>query len=67
LGKVLLGELTNGMFITKGKIPVYKNSLKSVSELDLLPYWGSEKIELSNGEYNEMTRSYFRTLKRPDQ
>lgn len=67
LGKVLLGELTHGMFITKGKIPVYKNSLKSVSELDLLPYWGSEKIELSNGEYNEMTRSYFRTLKRPDQ
>jgi len=67
LGKVLLGELTNGMFITKGKIPVYKNSLRSVSELDLLPYWGSEKIELTNEEYNEMTRSYFRTLKRPDQ
>jgi len=66
LGKVLLGELTNGMFITKGKIPVYKNSLLSVSELDLLPYWGDEKIELTNEEYNEMTRSYF-LLKRLDQ
>jgi hypothetical protein len=67
LGKVLLGELTHGMFITKGKIPVYKSSLLSVSELDLLPYWGSEKIELTNAEYNEMTRGYFMTLKRPDQ
>jgi hypothetical protein len=66
LGKVLLGELTNGMFITKGKIPVYKSSLLSVSELDLLPYWGDEKIELTNEEYNEMTRSYF-LLKRLDQ
>ena len=67
LGKVLLGELTNGMFITKGKIPVYKNSLLSVSELDLLPYWGSEKIELTNEEYNDMTRSYFLTRKHLDQ
>jgi len=63
LGKVLLGELTNGMFVTKNKIPVYKSSLLSVSEFDLLPYWGDEKIELTNEEYNDMTRSYYLTLK----
>jgi hypothetical protein len=66
LDDLLLGELTNGMFISIGKMPMYKNTLLSVSEFDLEPYEGSESIELTDEQFNEMTRDYFRTLRRID-
>ena len=64
LGDLLLGELTDGMFISQGKMPMYKNTLLNASEYDLEPYNGDEKIELTDEQFNEMTRNYFRTLKK---
>ena len=62
LGEMLLGDLTNEMFISQGGVPFYKNTLLSVSEFDLKPYSGSEKIELADEEFNRMTADYFAVL-----
>lgn len=65
-GQVLLGDLTNGMFISSGKRPFYKDTLLNMGEFDLEPYTGSETIELTDFEFNDLTRDYFRLARKPD-
>lgn len=62
---VLLGELTNGMWITSNGVPLYKDTLQSMGVAGLTPYKGSEKIELEDAQYNLLTADYFLTLRRP--
>lgn len=63
LGDLLLGELTNGMFISVSGYPFYKNTLIFNSDETLEPYEGPESVEISNARFNDMTRDYFNTLK----
>jgi hypothetical protein len=67
LGDLLLGELTNGMFISVSGMPFYKNSLMFNNEETLEPYEGPESIEITDDRFNEFTRDYFRTLRRIEQ
>jgi len=62
---VLLGELTNGMWITSKGLPLWKNTLANVGVAGVSSYEGPEKIELQDAQFNEMTRAYFSTLKKP--
>ena len=62
LGDVLLGDLTNGMFISSGKVPFYKSTLGINSESDLKSYSGNETVELSTDEFNALTATYFALL-----
>ena len=64
LGDLLLGELTNGMFISVSGMPFYKNSLMFNSEETLEPYEGPESIEITDARFNEFTRDYFQNLRR---
>lgn len=61
---VLLGDLTNGMFISSGGMTFYKNTLLNVGVFELQPYSGNAKIEITDQQFNDLTRDYFRTLKR---
>lgn len=62
---VLLGELTNGMWITSKGLSIYKNTLENVGVAGIKPYSGSEKIELEDAQFNELTRNYFLTAPKP--
>jgi hypothetical protein len=62
---VLLGELTNEMWITSKGLPVWKNTLGNVGVAGITSYSGPEKIELEDAQFNEMTRHYFLTAKKP--
>jgi hypothetical protein len=62
---VLLGELTNGMWITSKGLPIWKNTLANVGVAGIVDYEGPEKIELNDARYNELTQAYFSTLKKP--
>jgi hypothetical protein len=67
LGNLLLGELTNGMFISVSGMPFYKNTLTFNSEETLETYQGNESIEITNTQFNEFTRDYFRTIRKPNE
>lgn len=64
-GGVLIGELTNGMWITSKGLPIWKDTLEFVGVAGLKPYKGSEKIELDDARFNELTARYFQTMKKP--
>ena len=64
-GGVLLGELTNGMWITSTGTPIWKDTLQNVGVAGLTPYKGSEKIELEDAQFNELTARYFQTMRKP--
>jgi len=66
LGNLLLGELTNGMFISVSGFPFYKNTLTLNSEEALEPYEGNESVEITNQRFNELTRDYFSTIRKPN-
>jgi hypothetical protein len=66
LGDLLLGELTNGMFISVSGFPFYKNTLTFNSEETLEPYEGNESVEITNVRFNELTRDYFSTIRKPN-
>jgi hypothetical protein len=66
LGDLLLGELTNGMFISVSGFPFYKNTLTFNSEETLEPYEGNESVEITNTRFNELTRDYFSTIRKPN-
>jgi hypothetical protein len=66
LGDLLLGELTNGMFISVSGYPFYKNTLTFNSEETLEPYEGNESVEITNQRFNELTRDYFSTIRKPN-
>ena len=65
LGNLLLGELTNGMFISLGGYPFLKESLLFNSEEPLKRYSGSESIELTDEQFNRLTAEYFAHAKKP--
>jgi hypothetical protein len=67
LGNLLLGELTNGMFISVSGMPFYKNTLTFNSEETLEPYEGNESVEITNTQFNDFTRDYFRTIRKPNE
>jgi hypothetical protein len=67
LGNLLLGELTNGMFISLGGYPFLKESLLYNSEETLKPYSGSESIELTDKEFNRLTAEYFAHARKPSE
>lgn len=62
---LLIGELTNGMWITQNKQPLYKDTLANVGVSGMTDYVGNAKIELEDAQFNEMTADYFRTLRKP--
>lgn len=62
---LLIGELTNGMWITQNGQVIYKNTLDNLGVSEMTKYAGSEKIELEDAQYNELTADYFRTLRKP--
>ncbi len=62
---VLLGELTNGMWITSNGMPIYKDTLANVGVAGITPYSGSEKIELEDAQFNQLTARYFQTMRKP--
>lgn len=62
---VLLGELTNEMWITSKGLPIWKNTLANVGVAGIKPYSGSEKIELEDAQFNQLTQTYFQTAKKP--
>ena len=62
---VLLGELTNEMWITSKGLPIWKDTLANVGVAGIAPYKGSEKIELEDAQFNELTRHYFLTARKP--
>lgn len=64
LGDLLLGELTNGMFISVSAYPFYKNTLIFNSEETLEPYVGDEAVEISDAQFNDFTRQYFSCLQK---
>lgn len=64
-GGVLLGELTNKMWITSTGTPIWKDTLQNVGVAGLTPYKGSEKIELEDAQFNELTARYFQTMRKP--
>jgi hypothetical protein len=64
-GGVLIGELTNEMWITMKGTTFWKNTLTNVGVAGLTPYKGSEKIELEDAHYNELTARYFQTMRKP--
>ena len=64
-GGVLLGELTNEMWITSEGLPIWKDTLANVGVAGVKPYSGSEKIELEDAQFNELTRNYFLTARKP--
>jgi hypothetical protein len=66
LGDLLLGDLTNGMFISVSGMPFYKKTLIFNSEQELEPYEGNESVEITNTEFNDFTRDYFRNLRKPN-
>lgn len=66
LGDLLLGELTNGMFISVSGFPFYKNTLTFNSDETLEPYEGNESVEITNQRFNELTRDYFGTIRKPN-
>lgn len=63
---LLLGELTNGMWITQSGLTIYKNTLSNLGVSGLENYSGSEKIELEDALFNELTADYFRLMKQPE-
>ena len=62
---VLLGELTNEMWITSKGLPIWKDTLANVGVAGITPYKGSEKIELEDAQFNELTKVYFQTMRKP--
>jgi hypothetical protein len=62
---LLLGELTNGMWITENGQPIYKDTLSNMGVSGMTAYKGDAKIELEDAQFNELTADYFRTLRQP--
>jgi hypothetical protein len=62
---LLIGELTNGMWITQNGQPMYKDTLANVGVSGMTDYVGDAKIELEDAQFNELTADYFRTLRKP--
>lgn len=66
LGELLLGDLTNGMFISVSGYPFYKDSLIFNSEETLEPYQGNESVDITDMQFNDLTRDYFATVRKPN-
>jgi hypothetical protein len=62
---LLIGELTNGMWITENGQPIYKDTLSNMGVSGMTDYVGNAKIELEDAQFNELTADYFRTLRKP--
>ena len=56
---VHLGDLTDGLFITKSKRTMYKNTLLANSEVPLEELMAGEWLELDQSEFDDLTREYF--------
>ena len=62
---LLLGELTNGMWISQNGQPIYKETLANSDAAALSDYQGEEKVELEDALFNQLTAEYFLRAKKP--